>query len=127
MRTRQVTGLVLAAITVVVLVAGLLDPMEGGLAMLAGGILILVTWIVSRVPVPALEIAAWGAAVLLGLVTVAAAALLALSGETGPGRGLPWWLWALLIGYEVAVAVTVAGGIWNLVRHVRILGKRAAT
>ena len=122
MRNRQVAGLALAAITLVVLVAALL-PAWGPPALLMGGALILATWLVSRVPVPAVEIVAWGAALLLGMITVTALALLALG--DGAGAGLeayaPWWAWALFIAYEIGVATTAGGAIWHLVRHVRAL------
>ena len=122
MRNRRVAGLALAALTVAILVAALL-PGFGPPALMLGGALVLVTWLVSRVPVPVVEIVAWGAALLLGMITVTALTLLALG--DGAGAGLedyaPWWAWALFIAYEVAVATTVGGAIGHLVRHVRAL------
>jgi hypothetical protein len=121
MRTRHVIGLILSALTVPMLVLGLLDPMEGGLAMLAAGTLLLVTWLVSRVPVPRLEWIAWVATVALAAVTIAVAGLLWNADVTGPGRGLPWYLWAMIIGYEAGVLVTLAGGVMYVVRQAREL------
>ena len=42
--------------------------MEGGLAMLAAGGLLLVTWLVSRVPVPRLEWSGWVSTVVTGVL-----------------------------------------------------------
>lgn len=112
-----------SAITLVVLVAALL-PGFGPPALLLGGVLILATWAVSRVPVPAVEIVAWGAALVLGMITVTAAALAALGAfgdTTGTEDDVPWWTWVLFIGYEIAIATAAGGAIWHVVRHVRAL------
>lgn len=120
MHARRVVGLVLSILTVPVLALGIFDPMEGGLAMLVAGALILATWLVSRVPVPRLEWIGWVATVGIGAVAIGFAVVLWNAGITGPGgTGMPWWLVALLIGYEVGVVVTFAGGISNVIRHAR--------
>ena len=59
MHVRHVIGLVLAVLTLPLLVLGIFDPIEGGVAMLLAGILLLATWLVSRIPVPRLEWIAW--------------------------------------------------------------------
>ena len=123
MRNRQVAGLGLAITTVVVLMAALF-PGFAVPALLLGGALILMTWLASQVPVPAMEIVSWGAALALGAMTVMAAALGAL-GAFGDGASVgddvPWWTWALFIAYEVAIAATVGGAAWHVARHVRVL------
>lgn len=121
MRRKLTLGLALAVATVIVLTLGLLDPAVGSLALLLGGALILATWSVSRVRVPVVEIVAWGLALALGWGTVTAAAIHAVSGDTNSADDVPPWIWALFIGYEAAVAVTVGGAVWHLVRHVRQL------
>jgi hypothetical protein len=122
MRVRHTIALVLSILTVPVLALGIIDPMEGGMAMLAAGILILVTWLVGRVPVPRLEWIAWVSTVAVGAVALGAAMVLWDAGITGPGgQGLPWWLVVLLVAYELGVVVTFAGGIWNVVRHIATL------
>ena len=118
---RTVTGLVLAAITVVVLAIGLLNPMLGAVGVVVGGVLILTTWVVSRIAVPALEIVAWGASVAFGLMTVTVLALWMLSDGSHSADSAPWWIWALFAAYEVAIAVTVGGAGWHLARHIRAL------
>jgi len=113
MRARQIIGLCLGVITVPVLVAGLLDPLEGGLALLVGGFLLLVTFVVSRVAVPRLAWMGWASAVGLAVVTLVAVA------QYYPLREYPWWIWALAISYELAAAVAAAGGVVYAVRLVR--------
>lgn len=122
MRTREIVGLVLSALTLPVLVAGLIDPVEGGLAMLVGAVLALATWLVSRVPVPRLEWIGWLVAMAAGSGALVAVVVRgATEGMTPGGAGLPWWVWALVAVYEAAVAVTIAGGVQYVVRHVRRL------
>ena len=121
MHVRHIVGLVLAVLTVPVTLLGLIDPMEGGIAMLAVGGLLLVTWLVSRIPVPRLEWIAWLATIVVGAVTVAVASVLWTQGVTGPGKGLPWWLFVMLAVYEVGVLTTLAGGIQYVVRQVKAL------
>lgn len=119
MRVRHTIALVLSILTVPVLALGIFDPMEGGMAMLAAGILILITWLVGRVPVPRLEWIGWVATVTVGTVALGAGMVLWNTGVTGPGgQGLPWWLMVLLVSYELGVVVTFTGGIWNVVRHI---------
>lgn len=122
MRARHTIGLVLSILTMPVLALGLIDPLEGGIALLAAGILILVTWLVGRVPVPRLEWIAWVSTAVVGAAALGAAMVLWNAGITGPGgQGLPWWLVVLLVAYELGVVVTFAGGIWNIVRHIATL------
>ncbi|MBI1350584.1 MAG: hypothetical protein GC156_05640 [Actinomycetales bacterium] len=118
---RTVAGVVLAGITVLVLVVGVLDPAFGPLAILLGGALILTSWVVSRIAVPAMEIAAWGASLVLGLITVATWTLWILDDGSSPADSAPWWVWAMFAAYEAAIAVTAGGALWHLVRHVRVL------
>lgn len=119
MHARHVIGLVLAILTVPVLALGMFDPLEGGLAMLVAGGLLLVTWLVSRVPVPRLEWIAWTATIGVASAALTSAVLLRTAEVTGPGLGLPWWLVGLIALYEVGVVVTFAGGIWYSLRLLR--------
>ena len=115
MHTRLVIGLVLSVLTMPVLLLGLMDPVEGGMAMLVAGVLILATFAVSRVPVPRLEWIPWVAALIAG------ASALAAVPQYWPNDPYPWWVWGLVVVYELAVAVTVSGGVVYLVRHARAL------
>lgn len=115
MRARQIAGLVLGILTVPVLILGLMDPIEGGMALLVGGVLLGVIFLVSRVPMPRLVWIPWLSAVALG-----AASLIAVA-QYWPSVPYPWWIWALVVGYEVAAGVTAAGGVVYVVRIARRL------
>jgi hypothetical protein len=117
MRTRQRIGLALSCLTVVILVLGTVLPPATVIALPVSGALILVTWIVSRVPVPVPLIVAWGLTVVVTWVTVAALTYLALSSPTGIDEQFPWWLWGVVLSY----AATAACGVWYSVRHVHVL------
>lgn len=114
MHRKLVIATVLSVVTLPVLVLGLIDPIEGGLAMLVAGSMILVTWLVARVPVPVLEWSAW--------VTTIATGGLAILGvwRTYP-LPVPAWVWVLVVAYEIAVALTLAGAGIYVARHVRRL------
>ena len=115
MRMRQIVGLILGILTVPVLIVGLMDPIEGGVALLVGGALLVIVFLVSRVPVPRFLWIAWLSAVAFG-----AASLIAVA-QYYPWRDYPWWIWALVVGYEVAAGVTAAGGVVYVVRMARRL------
>ena len=117
---RHVIGLVLAVLTVPLVVIGLIDPLEGGVAMLVAGALVLVTWLVSRIPVPRLEWIAWTATTTLAVITVGIASVLWNQGITQT-QGLAWWMWGLIGVYTIGVLATLAGSIQYIVRHVRAL------
>ncbi|HAN71212.1 MAG TPA: hypothetical protein DCQ36_06440 [Actinobacteria bacterium] len=118
MKVRIWSGLALTVITVPVLALGLIDPMEGGVALLVAGAFLLVTWLVSRVPVPRLEWIAWCATMTVAAIAVAAGSIMWIQGITGPGRGLPWWLIVLMVAYEVGVVITIAGHGFFIARHI---------
>ena len=123
MSVRLAMGLALALVTVPVLALGLIDPLEGGLALLVGGVLVALTWAVSRVPVPRLEWISWSAGVVLAIASLVSVTLVRQS-QGLPMRGaegLPAWLWVLVVAYEVCAAVALAGGVQYVVRHVRAL------
>ena len=119
MHARHVIGLVLAILTIPVVALGMFDPLEGGMAMLAAGVLVLVTWLTSRVPVPRLEWISWVATMTAAVISLTSAVLLRTAEVTGPGLGLPWWLVGLIALYEAGVVVTFAGGIWYCLRLLR--------
>lgn len=121
MHARHVIGLVLGILTIPVLALGIFDPLEGGMAMLMAGAIIVATWLISRVPVPRLEWVAWVATAALSGTALTSAVLLRTAEVTGPGLGIPWWLVALIAGYELGVVVTFAGGVWYVVRLLRVV------
>ena len=117
---RHIIGLVLTVLTLPLFLLGLIDPLEGGVAMLAVGGLVLITWLVSRIPVPRLEWIAWTATTALAIVTVAIATVLWTQGITQT-QGLAWWMWGLIALYTGGVLATLGGGFQYLGRHVKAL------
>ena len=72
-------------------------------------------------PVPRLVWIPWLSAVAFG------AATLITVPQYWPSLPYPWWIWALVVGYEVAAAVTAAGGVLYAVRLARrVRADRAA-
>ncbi len=127
MRTRRIIACVVATATVLVLLPGLIDPVEGGLALLAAGVLILVTRAVGRMSVPRLEWISWLAAVAVGAIAIGVA-LLYPEAERPGGEGLfalPPVLIALVLVYEAAVLSTIGGAVLYVVRIARSLGSHA--
>jgi len=122
MRIRHIAAGVVAAMALPVLALGLIDPLEGGMALLVAGALVLGTWLISRVPVPRLEWIAWLVAIVVGVLTIALAVTLPEeSRSTGEGGllSLSPWLIAGLVSYETAVLATIAGGVQYVVRLIR--------
>lgn len=118
MRTRRIVAIVLAFVALPILVFGLIDPLEGGLALLAGVALGVGVWALSRVPLPRLLWISLIATVALGAITLGLA--LALSPqESGPGAGgnpIAGGLIGLLWLWRAGVVVVLAGAIVYLVR-----------
>ncbi|NYE19625.1 hypothetical protein [Microbacterium immunditiarum] len=120
MRTRRIVAIVVVIAAVPLVILGLIDPLEGGLALLGAIVLVFVAWLLSRVPVPRLAWIAAAATVLVGAVTIAIAIAVFSPGSpptTGtvaaPGGGLlvPLnWVW------RVGVLVTLAGAVLYIVR-----------
>jgi hypothetical protein len=127
MRTRRIIACVLAAVTVLVLLAGLIDPVEGGIALLVAAGLVLATWALSRLPIPRLEWMSWIAAVVVGAVAIGVGLLYPEDQRPG-GEGLfalPGVLIVLVLVYEAAALSTIGGGVLHVVRLVQSL--RGAT
>ena len=127
MRARQVIGLVLVIIALPLVVIGLIDPLEGGIALLAGLLLGLVAWLVSRVPVPTFTWISLAATLAIGALTLVLALTLPPV-EMGPDMAANpvmgrWYLAAMNWVWRIGVLVTFAGGIWYVVRIVQSLGR----
>ena len=127
-RTRRIASLILGVIALPVIVIGLIDPLEGGLALLLAVGLGVVVRLMSGVPLPRL---AW----ISMLVTIGVgilALVLAIAGmpteaeqEVGPdvtaGNPLGGGLRILVWIYRVGVILVLAGGVVYLVRIGRAL------
>lgn len=118
MRTRRIVAIVLAFVALPILVFGLIDPLEGGLALLAGVALAVAVWALSRVPLPRLLWISLIATVALGAITLGLALVLSPQ-ESGPGAGgnpIAGGLIGLLWLWRAGVVVVLAGAIVYLVR-----------
>lgn len=125
MHGRHWAGLVLSVLTMPLLMLGLIDPLEGGIALLAAGAMLAVTRLVGAVPLPRLTWVAWVTAAALGAIALVGA-MIRWKQERGVGpEGLPWWIVVPLIGYEIAVVLSIVGGGWYVVRYVRTLTRHA--
>ena len=129
MRARQVIGLALVIAALPLVFIGLIDPLEGGIALVAGLLLGLVAWLVSRVPVPRFTWISLAATLAFGALTLVLALTLPPV-EMGPDTvGNPvvgrWYLAAMNWVWRSGVLVTFAGGIWYVVRIVQSLGPPA--
>ena len=129
MRPRLIASLILGIVTLPVLFVGLIDPLEGGIALLVALGLGVGVRLLSGVPLPRLT---W--IPLLATIAVGALALiLAMAGmpsdtvqEVGPDATAPNPLSAgvrlLVWVYRLGVLVVLVGGVVYLVRIGRALG-----
>lgn len=128
MRVRHIVGLILAVVGLPLLFLGLIDPLEGGIALILGALLGLGAWLVSRVPVPKLTWISLAVSIGIGVLTLLAAVFLrnpgavdSATGEvtaTNPLATVPIAIF-LLWTYRLSVLVTLAGGILYVVHIAR--------
>jgi hypothetical protein len=121
LRARLVSAIVVLAIAVLLLVLALIDPLEGGIALLVGIVLLVVVLSLSRVAVPKLlwisvALAVALGATILSLVIFATPAAPVDGAVANPLNGS---VIGLLWVYRVAVLCAVAGAVQYLVRLVR--------
>lgn len=129
MHTRRIVALVLAVLTLPFLVLGLIDPLEGGIALLVAIVLGVVVWAVSRVPVPRITWISMLVTVVIGATTlgIAIANLPIEMTPTGDvANPLSGGLVALNWIYRVGVLVTLAGAIVYIVKLVQAVRTKEA-
>lgn len=117
-QVRRIAGAVVAVVMVPFLALGLLDPLEGGMALLVALGLGLAAWALSLVPVPRFAWVPALAAVVLGVAALVVAA--ATNREEASGQqdiSVPTAV--LAVGYELAALATLVGGVRYAVRVVR--------
>ena len=117
-RVRRVTAAVRAVPMLLALALGLLDPLEGGMALLVGLALATVVRTLSRARVPRWAWMAALAAVVLGV------SALVFAGATSDDDGERSWasglsLGILVVSYELAALATLVGGVVFAVRVFR--------
>lgn len=123
-RNRLRIAVVLSIIGLALTVIALIDPLEGGLALLVAIGLAVAARALSRMPIPRLELVGLIAAVAVAVVTIA----ILLVTEAGAGAGDPGEAANPLIGgavlnwvYRLTVAVAIAGAVQYAARLVRRL------
>lgn len=139
MKTRRIIGLVLAVLALPLIFFGLIDPLEGGIALVVGALLGLGAWLVSRVPVPRFTWISLAVSLGLGILTLLTAVFLrdpasidSATGDvtaTNPFATVPITVILLWI-YRLSVLVTLAGGISYVVHIARAVAgveERAAS
>lgn len=127
-RSRLIASLILGIITLPVIFVGLIDPLEGGLALLVGVGLGVAVRLLSGVPLPRLAWISMLATLGVGIL-VLALVIFAVPSETvqevGPDVTAPNPLNAgariLLWVYRLGVLVVFAGGVVYLVRIAQAL------
>jgi hypothetical protein len=120
-KVRAITSIALAVVAAVIMVFGLIDPLEGGLALLVATALLIVVRLVSQVPLPKLTWIPLLTAIVLGVTTLALA-IFASRPEAADGRvanPLGGGVLVLLWGYRLAVLVAIVGMVVYLVRLIR--------
>lgn len=130
MRGSLIAGLVLAILDLPILFLGLIDPLEGGLALLVGlGIGVLVR-VLTRVPVPRFTWIAFATTLAIGmLVLVLAVALPPVEVPEGAANPVGGRLPLALLNwvYRLGVLVTLGGGVYYIVRIVQAMRAPART
>ena len=127
-RSRLIASLILGIITLPVIFVGLIDPLEGGLALLVGVGLGVAVRLLSGVPLPRLAWISMLATLGVGIL-VLALVIFAVPSETvqevGPDVTAPNPLNAgarmLLWVYRLGVLLVFAGGVVYLVRIAQAL------
>lgn len=123
MRGRLIVSLILGILVLPIAVVGLIDPLEGGLALIVAVLVGALIRVLSRVPVPRLAWMAMAATLAVGLVALILA-VAGMPGEesqvAGPEASAPNPLSVtvrvLVWVYRVGVLVVLVGAIAYLVR-----------
>lgn len=118
-RARIISAAVIAALAVVVFIPGLIDPVEGSIPVVLGGLLLLAAWLIGRVPMPPLAWIAWVVTFVSGAITLAVVGIWPELTAEVRGLGpfsLPPAILVPLIVYEIGVLATIVGAVWNASR-----------
>lgn len=124
MRTRLIVSLVLAMASIPILTLGLIDPLEGGVALLLGFLIGFAIRLLSGIPVPRF---AWIALVVTAAIGVLALALAIPQFSAGMPdvaaepqaafRPLALLRW----GWRLGVLAVIAGAVWYAARIVQAM------
>lgn len=125
MRVARWIAVVLAFLALPLLVVGLIDPLEGGVALLTAGALGGIIGALSRVAPPKLLWIAYAATMVLGAIVIGIAVAFMPPMTAGPGdpevtvQNPLRWLFALNWVWRLGVVVTAVGWVMWIVRLIR--------
>ncbi len=126
MKIRRIIAIVVAFVALPLLLLGLIDPLEGGLALLAAIVLGFVVWLLSRVRIPKLAWISMIATVVIGAIVL----IIAITKVPVPDASgtvvspLSGGILGLLWVYRLGVLVTLAGAVLYVVRLFQSLRQR---
>lgn len=123
---RRGVSIALAAVALLLTVVGLIDPLEGGIALLAAIALTVGARLTSRVPLPRLQVIGLTAAVVIGTVLIIVVVVTVVPEPEPAGNPLVSVVAALWV-YRAAVVVAIAGATQYLVRIIMRHTPRGAT
>lgn len=123
MKARQIIAIVLAVIAVPVVFIGLVDPLEGGIALLVAVALMVAVRLLSGVPVPKVTWIPMSAAIALG-VLILSIVIFANPGSAGGGdvpNPMNGAVIGLLWAYRAIVLAALVGVVVYVIRLIRSL------
>ena len=130
MRARQIIGLVLVILDLPLLFVGLIDPLEGGIALVFGLLVGFAARLVSSVPVPRFSWIAIASTFAVGILALVIA-IFTPPVETVEGVANPVLantaLRILVWVYRLGVLATLAGAVWYAVRIAQAMRKPEVT
>ncbi len=104
MEKSKLTSIVLLGLSLPILFMGLIDPLEGGIALLMAGVVLTVGFWVGKTKPPTYLWASYSAALIIGVLTIVAALTF---GRQQPGQGLNPTVLIGLWAYRLAVVASL--------------------
>jgi hypothetical protein len=108
MARSRLVSIILLGLNLPILFVGLIDPLEGGLALLLAGIVFGIALWVGKTKPPVYLWASYAAALLIGVLTIVAALTI---GRQNPNEALNPTVLIGLWGYRLAVAANLVAAL----------------
>ncbi len=116
MSKREVVSIALLGLNLPIVFLGLIDPLEGGLALMLAGVVFAAALVIGKVKPPIYLWVSYAAALLIGILTIVAALTIGREGPSEPMNP------TVLIGmwvYRFAVVATLVSSLVFLVAQIR--------
>lgn len=128
MKVRLIIAIAAGVIATLILVVGLIDPLEGGIALLIATALFVAVRLLSSVPMPKLWWIPTVVAIVVGATALAIVIFAEPQGtvEYAPNPALDFGVIGMLWAYRAAVLAAIAGAVVYVVRLIRALRAPAA-